>query len=607
MNYNDSLWPLSSDYKVTVVPQGDVARVLKTFAAHQHQPESFNYETELETFARWDYDGKAQVQIEILNPDIRVQNVCIRPRRANIFPKVDPERRMIIFEIDTSDVKHRVLSIEVDGILRPCFLFTEPVQENIPDREGKGVYLVPASKNDQDIITQDIFQDFYQKYDILYFASGIYNMEYLEAVGSHKVWYFEEGAVIRLRRPGEMAAHDHSKIRNGITVTGEDIRILGRGILDGKADTDTLPHPLTCNGNVLCIQDAKDVVVEGLIFTHSMGFCLVALRSSDILFDLIRMAGSQDMTSNDGILIDGSKNAVVRRCFANNHDDSLEVKTHHYTKTSTENVLFEDCVVWNRGGMCLAAAWESWWDIKNVTWRRISVIHHENYGNGALCVYTGNRGLIDHLLFEDIDVEETPFGGIAITVEQHPWSYWGRSDVSEILGEPLSTDPNENWSYIGNLHFKNIEISHTQGFDSEFYPKPKPPGNGNGHGGRGYKLHVPVPEFSSNQTVVEKSHLVGTITFENIYIHTYRDAQTFSRFGRGEDHYAGRPIPGHYLTDLTTDNWILWEGVNPQLWELIPGMSPEKVYTPKPDEEEHCARLKYWEDHVTFLAPEKTK
>ncbi len=601
MEYCQSVWPESADYRVTVTPENGASKSLKTFAAHQHQPGTFNYDTELETFARWDHDGPAHVCIEVLNPEIRMQNVCVRPRKAGVFPSVDPAGRRIEFDIDTAKEMHRVLSVEADGIARPCFLFTEPVQNDLPDPADSRVCRVPASRDDGDVITQERFDSLYQGCDTLYFAPGVYNMEYLVAQGDDKSWYFEEGAMIRLRRPGEMSEHDHSKIRNGITLTGKNIRIYGRGILDGKADTDTLPHPLTCNGNVLCVQDAENVTVEGLVFTHSMGFCLVALRSTGILFDLIRTAGSQDTTSNDGILIDGSKNAVVRRCFVNNHDDSLEVKTHHYTKTSTENVLFEDCVVWNRGGMCLAAAWENWWDIKNVTWRRISVIHHENYGNGALCVYTGNRGLVDNLLFEDIDVEETPFGGIAVTVEQHPWSYWGRPDIAEILGEELSADPNENWSDIGNIHFKNIEIGHTQGFDSEFYPKPKPPGNGNGHGGRGYKLHIPVPEFSSNQASVVRSHLVGTITFENVYIHTYRDAQTFSRFGRGEDHYAGRPIPGHYLTDLTTDNWILWEGVNPQLWELIPGMSPEKVYTPKPDEAEHKARLEYWESHVRFL------
>ena len=450
------------------------------------------------------------------------------------------------------------------------------------------------------MIDQERFDAFYAAGDTLYFAPGVYNMEYLTARGDGKTWYFAEGSVVRLRRPAEPPSPGRHRGRNGITLTGKNIRILGRGILDGKADTDTFPHPLTCHGNVLCASDAEGVTVEGLMIVHPMGFSLVALRCRDVVFDLIRTAGCQDMTSNDGILIDGTKNAVVRRVFANNHDDSLEVKTHHFAMTSTENVVFEDSVVWNRGGMCLAAAWENWWGIKNVTWRRISVIHHENYGNGALCVYTGNRGRLDNLTFEDIDVEDTPFGGIAVTVEKHPWCYWGLADVAEMLGEDLSDDPNENWSTVGDITFRNIEISHGEAFDSDFYPTPRLPANGNGHGGRGYKLHIPMPEFSSGKTTVTRPHLDGTITFENVYIHTYRDRQTFSRFGRSEDHDGGRPIPGHFLTDLTTDRWILWEGVNPRLWELIPGKSAEEEYSPLPGAAEKEARLAFWEKHVVF-------
>ena len=594
-------WPESRDYRVTAEIRGEAPRSIRTFEAYQHQPGTFNYESEKETLARWDHDGEARIKVEILNPLIRIQNVRIRPRLAGIDPVTDPEKRCVSFLLDTAKEKHRILSIEIDGTRRPLFLFTEPHESRVFSPDEPGAVLVPPSESEEDVIDQERFDSLYRAGDLLYFSPGVYNMEYLTARGNDKTWYLAEGAVIRLRRPACMPSQeDRPRPRNGITLTGKNVRILGRGILDGKADTDAFPHPLTCHGNVLCAMDSENVTVEGLMITHPMGFSLVALRCRDVLFDLIRTAGCQDMTSNDGILIDGTKNAVVRRVFANNHDDSLEVKTHHFALTSTENVVFEDSVVWNRGGMCLAAAWENWWDIRDVTWRRISVIHHENYGNGALCVYTGNRGRLENLLFEDIDVEDTPFGGIAVTVEKHPWCYWGRKDIEEMLGEKLSDDPNENWSTVGDVTFRNIEISHGEDFDSDFYPKPRLPANGNGHGGRGYKLHIPMPGFSSGRTDVTRSHLEGTIVFENVYIHTYRDRQSFSRFGRAEDHDGGRPIPGHFLTDLTTDRWILWEGVNPRLWELIPGKSADNEYSPLPDEEEQEARLSFWEKRVVF-------
>lgn len=602
MDYYTSVWPESNDYRVTVTPESGHPMRLLTFSAHQHQPGSFNYESELETFAQWRFLGRAQVKVEVLNGDIRMEEVAVRPRRAGIFPVVSPADRCVYFAIDTAQVSHRLLSVEIGGRARPCFLFTDP-----PEREpilptDPGVRLVPQSTCEEDVLTESGLLSLIQGARVLYFERGVYNLETFTLRADDLTLYLEPGALLRLREGENLPEHNHANVRNAVTLTGRRLRILGQGVLDCKVATDRASKPLTCHGNVLCLQDCQDVTVEGLTFTHSLGFCLVALRSEDVQVRHVKMAGSQDMTSNDGILMDGSRRALIEQCFANNHDDALEVKTHHYAKGPCEHVVFQDCLVWNRGGMCLAAAWENWWDIRDVTWRRISVIHHENYGNGALCVYTGNRGKISGLLFEDIDVEDTPFGGIAVTVEEHPWCYWGADFAVEAVGEAArSTDPNDNWSELGDIHFKNIRIRHSEGFDSDFYPRPKPPGNGNGHGGRGYKLHVPMPEFSSGKTTVKRPHLTGTITFENVYIETYRDHQSFSRFGQGEPHDAGRPIPGHYLTDLRTDNWILWEGVNPQLWELIPGREAENVYTSAPDEEEHRRRLEFWEKRIRFV------
>jgi len=605
--YYERTVPASPDYAVFLeTAQGSVP--LFVYCAHQHQPGAFNYDSELESFAQWPCDGPARVRVEVRNPEIQLQNVVVRPRKAGVYAQIDPAARRLTLALDGSRTEHRILSVEIDGTARPLFLFLNPPETGRPDKDDPRVHVFAPAQSDDEVLTQRDIDSALASHDVLFFPKGVHNIEYFAVRRDNQTYYLEEGAVLRLRSGRTESEFRHHTVRSGIRLQGSRIRILGRGIIDGKVDTDAFSKPLTCGGFVLTLEDCANVRVEGLIFTHSLGFCLVGLHSRDLVFRGVKMAGSQDMTSNDGILIDGCHNALVEQCFANNHDDSLEVKTHHYAKSSTEQVVFQDCVVWSRGGMPLAAAWENWYDIKNITWRRISVIHHENYGNGALCVYVGNRGRVDGLLFEDIDVEGTPFGGIAVNVEQHPWSYWGRDFAAEAVGErALSEDPDDNWSMIGNIHFKNITIRHTEGFHSDFYPKPKPPGNGNGHGGKGYKLHIPMPGFSSGKTRVLAPHMTGKITFENVLIETYRDHNNFTRYGRGEDHYAGRPIARHYLSDLTTDRWILWEGVNPQLWELIDGMSPERVYSPEPDEKEKLERLKFWEDHVVFITPEKQK
>ena len=603
MTYYESLTPRSPDYRVFVTPEGGSRTELSVTCAWQHQPGSFNYDTELESAASWVWSGKALVEVEAVNPSIVLQNVVIRPRKAGIVPAVLPERRLVSFAVDASLAAHRILSVEIDGIARPLFLFTDPPLEApedlLPETPGANLVYAPPAGSDSDVLTAEDICALSREHSVLVFRKGIYNLEPFVLKKDGITWYLEEGAVIRLMRTGDFLP-DYG---GGFYFTGTGIRILGRGTFDGKWSTDRFSKPLSCHGYFLEFSHCRDVLAEGFTISHSIGFCLVSTACENVVFRGIRTLGSQDMTSNDGILIDGSKHALVEGCFANNHDDALEVKTHAYARSETRDVTFKDCVVWNRGGMPLAAAWETWFDIRDVRWQNISVIHQENYGNGALCVYVGNRAHVENLLFEDIDVEDTPFGGICITAEEHPWSIWGTERAARHLGEELSSlskDPNDNWPYIGNIVFKNIRITHSVGFNSDFYPRPKPPGNGNGHGGRGYKLHVPVPEFPAGHTKVRQSHLTGPIVFENVWIDTYRDQQSFSRYGRGEDHDGGRPIPGHFLTDLVTDNWILWEGVNPQLWELEPPRTPEEVYSPAPDEEGRRARIAFWEEHVRF-------
>jgi hypothetical protein len=613
-NYYDEKWPQSPDFEVYVKPKSGTEQKLRTAYAHQHQPESFNYD-ELESFARWDYDGKAHIRIVVKNDNIKMQNVVVRPRRAQIAANVSAGERTVSFTIDTSNFYNRMISVEVDGSKRPFFLFTDPAIKETFNTNETNVGVMAPSQSDDEVITEEVIRDLFANYDTLYFPKGIYNIHYFNLKKDNQTWYFEDGAVLRLRSPEinntQQPAQGGGSMKptheSGIKLSGKGVRILGRGIIDGKYDTDNFAWPLVCHGFALTVRDSTDVVIDGLTMTHSLGFCLVAQRSKNVEIRNIKLLGSQDMTSNDGILIDSCTDSVVEHCFVNNHDDSLEVKTHYtpeYGKIPLKNAVFQKCVVWCRGGMSLGATWTNWADIRDVCFKDISIIHHDNYGIGDLCVYVGDQGTVSDIVFEDIDIEETAFGGIAITLENHPWTNWGsnlkrkfyQNDADFSLG-----NPNENWPYLGNVTFRNITMQYCANYDSDFYPRPKLPANGSGHGGRGFKLHVPMPEFSSGNTVVTRPHLVGQITFENVWVADYSDNQDFSRFGKGEDHCAGRMIQGHYLSDLVTDRWILWEGENQHMWT---DYDPENnAHSPRPDFDEMKERVKFWESKVKFIFP----
>ena len=181
MTYYESLTPRSPDYRVFVTPEGGSRTELSVTCAWQHQPGSFNYDTELESAASWVWSGKALVEVEAVNPSIVLQNVVIRPRKAGIVPAVLPERRLVSFAVDASLAAHRILSVEIDGIARPLFLFTDPPLEAPEDllskTPGADLVYAPPAGSDSDVLTAEDICALSREHSVLVFRKGIYNLE----------------------------------------------------------------------------------------------------------------------------------------------------------------------------------------------------------------------------------------------------------------------------------------------------------------------------------------------------------------------------------------------------------------------------------------------
>jgi len=194
-------------------------------------------------------------------------------------------------------------------------------------------------------------------------------------------------------------------------------------------------------------------------------------------------------------------------------------------------------------------------------------------------------------LYRDRTLEDTDFGGICIMAEEHPWSFWHDPRVTEFIPEAeLDGDPDKNWPIFKDIVFKNITIQHSQAFNSRYFPDP----DIHGLSGWGGKLHIPTPEFESGHREPKQSHYFDGIIFDHVKILDYFDGGTFTRYGFGSDHKAGELIPEHYLSNLTTNNWIVWEGAN-----------RTDSHSPEPSLEEKMERIKFWEKQVKFITPGK--
>jgi len=572
----------SPDYEVLV--KGIAGRVQPLFVywAQQHTPGKPE-DKENESFVNFDCRGEVEITIKVNRPVPvpNIGNVVIRPLKAEVRPSVDSVAGEIRFKIDPDrHPKQRMLSIEIGGIKRPLFVFANPPDDSAPDVNAPNVHVFEPAKGEDDIITQARLEAATESQNTLFFKPGIHNIEHFHLDKNDLTFNVAGGAVLRFRKQGVTGGRG-----NVMEFSGKNVRFLGRGIIDTKRDTEALPSYRVA-GHVLEFKDSEGVTIDGVTIRHALGFCVVAAASTDVHVSHVKLLGSQDLVSNDGILMDGTKDALIENCFANNHDDSLEVKAHYYVKTSTERVIFRNNVIWSRGGMPMGVCWENWWDIRDVSWVDNTVIHHECYGNGDLCVYVGNRGTVSNIRFEDIDIEDTLFAGICIMAEEHPWSFWKDPRVKEHIPDvDLSGNPDSNWPFFKDIVFRNVTIRHSDAYNSGYFPDP----DLHGLGGWGYKLHVPMPEFESGHIKPSLPHDLGGIVFDRVKILDYRDGSDFTRYGRGPDHRAGELIKEHYLTDLTTDNWIVWEGAN-----------RTAAHSPEPGPLEKMERIKFWESRIKF-------
>ncbi len=575
----------SPDYQVTLKGTAGIPKAVFVYWAQQHQPGKPNDEENV-SFVNFDCRGQVEVTVKVNAPVSAPteKNVVIRPLKAEIKPVVDTQARTLTFKIDPDrKSRQRMLSVEVGGKKRPLFIFANPLQEDIPDKDSPDVYVFEPARGEDNIITQAKIDEVVRTKKVLFFKPGIHNIEHFQLKGDNITFYTAGGAVLRFRKKGLSGGRGHVT-----QISGNNLRFAGRGIIDTKRDTDALERHRWA-GHVLLFKDGENVKIEGITIRHALGFCVVAQVCNNVHVSHVKALGSQDLVSNDGILMDGTKYALIENCFLSNHDDSLQVKAHYYAQTSTEQVTFRDNVVWCRGGMSMGVTWENWWGISDITWVDNTIIHHEGYGNGDLCVYTGNRGTVSNIRFENIVIEDTEFGGICIMAEEHPWSFWRDPRVKEFIPDAdLSGDADKNWPFFKDIVFRNITIQHSRAFNSKYFPDP----DTYGLGGWGYKLHIPVPEFESGHRIPSQSHYLGGIVFDHVKILDYYDGSEFSRYGFGKDHRAGELIPEHYLTDLTTDNWIVWEGAN-----------RTDSHSPEPSAEEKKERIKFWERQVNFIAP----
>ncbi len=273
------------------------------------------------SFANFDMAGPVTVRV-VSKQSLR--NVVIRPQSSGIVPTLEDDHTMTL----TLD-RPRKLSIEPDGKRGPLLLFANPLETKAP----KG--------NDKNVI---------------YYGPGVHKPEKI-VVASGQTLYLAGGAVVKAE----------------VLVQGSNIRICGRGILDGS-DWEWRKGPV---GNLIAIRNSSDVEIDGITLRGSSHWTLVAMNSRHVTIRNVKLCNSR-VQNDDGINPCNSQDVLITDCFIRSDDDCVAMKGLDFAgaNSNVERITVENSILWcDRARIFLLGHESRAAFMRDITLRNLDIIH----------------------------------------------------------------------------------------------------------------------------------------------------------------------------------------------------------------------------------------
>lgn len=291
-----------------------------------------------------------------ITPKDPFEEVKIRPKSLGITPKTVDGK--IIFTLD----KPAYFTVEAFGRNRALHIFADAL-----------------ASYDVDINSPDV----------IYFGAGEHDVGWIE-LKSNQTLFIDEGAVV------------YACIR---ATDAENIRILGRGILDNSRNKEKILFEANEENNTKAVRNATrahtiqieyctNVEIDGITIRDSLVYNVRPLGCENLNVRNVKIIGCWRYNS-DGIDMHNCKNVHISDCFLRTFDDAICVKGFDFFYLANEdeatrkamyregkcydtfeNVLVENCVIWNDWGKALEIGAETKAEeIKNITFRNCDVIH----------------------------------------------------------------------------------------------------------------------------------------------------------------------------------------------------------------------------------------
>jgi hypothetical protein len=357
--------------------------------------------------AYFDFAGEVTVKIRpnlaALKTTAALEELAVRPAKYGIKPNVADG------EVTFSTDKQFNISVEPTGQNSPLHLFSNPLEVN-PPKQGDA--------------------------NVVYYGPGIHKPTRIDLTAGQTL-YIAGGAIVK----------------SAVTSTGDNIRIMGRGILCGN----DWEHSKGPTARMVWPADGQNILIEDIIIRGAWNWTVAPSRCDQVLVRNLRICGSR-CGNDDGIDPCNSSNVTIRECFLHTDDDSIAVKgtaVGGQNPKATENITVEDCTFWvdfangfRIGAESRAVA------CRNFVARNIDFIHFPNRQQVSIFLIQPSDNMpMENLAFENIRINgEDPLN----LVKMLPLMPFGRRPTNAVAPPPLVV-PGDG-PYIHNVTYKDVEV-----------------------------------------------------------------------------------------------------------------------------------------------------
>lgn len=215
-------------------------------------------------------------------------------------------------------------------------------------------------------------------------------------------------------------------------VDAENVRIIGKGVIDGRYESrtnDTLllavdiqtwgeiprdpdgfmsfkERTALMTGNIK-LYNCRNCVIEGVICVDSATWVISCYCCSNLHIDCVKEVG-QWKYNTDGIDLMNCHDVLVEKCFLRNFDDCMVLKgIKGWDKDNVYNITVRELVVWCDWGRALEIGAETSADeYYNIVFEDCDVIHA---AFSMLDIQNGDRAYVHDVKFENVRCEFTKY------------------------------------------------------------------------------------------------------------------------------------------------------------------------------------------------------